>query len=98
MKPFLSDAEIQQLAEQYGAPLLVLDCDQLQKQYESLQQALPGVDFFYAVKAFPNDAVINSLKQMGAGFDLASLGEIEQVHQNRVNPRNTIHHSSNQER
>ena len=91
MKPFISDAEIQQLAEQYGSPLLVLDCGQLREQYKSLQHALPNVDFFYAVKAFPNDAVINTLKQMGAGFDLASLGEIEQVRQHRVNPRNTIH-------
>lgn len=91
MKAFLSDVEIQRLAEQNGSPLLVLDCAQLQKQYKSLQQALPGVDFFYALKAFPNDAVINSLKQMGAGFDLASSGEIEQIRQHRVNPRRTIH-------
>ena len=91
MKAFLSDVEIQRLAEQNGSPLLVLDCAQLQKQYKSLQQALPGVDFFYALKAFPNDAVINSLKQMGVGFDLASSGEIEQIRQHRVNPRRTIH-------
>ena len=91
MKPFLSDAEIQQLADQHGSPLLVLDCEQLQKQYKSLQQALPDVEFFYALKAFPNDAVINTLKELGSGFDLASLGEIEQVRQHRVNPRNTIH-------
>ena len=91
MKPFLSDAAIQQLADQHGSPLLVLDCGRLQEQYRSLQQALPGVDFFYAVKAFPNDAIINTLNQMGAGFDLASLGEIEQVRRFKVNPRNTIH-------
>ena len=91
MKPFLSDAKIQQLADQHGSPLLVLDCEQLQEQYKSLQQALPGVDFFYAVKAFPDDSVINTLKQMGSGFDLASLGEIEQVRHHRVNPRKTIH-------
>ncbi|MCW9031929.1 MAG: type III PLP-dependent enzyme, partial [Gammaproteobacteria bacterium] len=91
MKPFLTDAEIQQMSDQYGSPLLVLDCAQLQEQYTSLQQALPGVDFFYAVKAFPNDSVINTLNQLGAGFDLASLGEINQVRNYRVNPRNTIH-------
>ncbi|MDH5369755.1 MAG: type III PLP-dependent enzyme [Gammaproteobacteria bacterium] len=91
MKPFLSDAKIQQLADQHGSPLLVLDCEQLQEQYKSLQQALPGVDFFYAVKAFPDDSVINTLIQMGSGFDLASLGEIEQVRHHRVNPRKTIH-------
>ena len=94
MKPLLSDAEIQQLADQHGSPLLVVDCEQLQKQYKSLQQALPDVEFFYALKAFPNDAVINTLKELGSGFDLASLGEIEQVRQHRVNPRTTIHSSN----
>ncbi|MDH5659890.1 MAG: type III PLP-dependent enzyme, partial [Gammaproteobacteria bacterium] len=34
---------------------------------------------------------INTLIQMGSGFDLASLGEIEQVRHHRVNPRKTIH-------
>ena len=91
MKPFISDAKVQQLADQYGSPLLILDCEQLQAQYERLQQALPNVDFFYAVKAFPNDAVIDTLNKMGAGFDLASLGEIEQVRHQGVNPRHTIH-------
>jgi len=91
MKPFLTDAQIQQLADQHGSPLLLLDCAQLEKQYKDLQQALPNVEFFYAVKAFPNDAIINTLNQLGAGFDLASLGEIEQVRQHRVKPRKTIH-------
>ena len=91
MNPFLTDAEIQQLADQHGAPLMVIDCAQLQQQYEDLQNALPGVGFFYAVKAFPNDAVINTLKQLGSGFDLASLGEIEQVRRHGVSPRNSIH-------
>lgn len=91
MKPFLTDAQIQQLADQHGSPLLLVDCARLEKQYKDLQQALPNVEFFYAVKAFPNDAIINTLNQLGAGFDLASLGEIEQVRQHRVKPRKTIH-------
>lgn len=91
MKPFLTDAQIQQLAEQHGSPLLVLDCAQVEEQYKKLQSALPNVEFFYAVKAFPNDAIINTLNQLGAGFDLASLGEIEQVRYHRVKPRKTIH-------
>ncbi|MDH5485230.1 MAG: type III PLP-dependent enzyme [Gammaproteobacteria bacterium] len=91
MTAFLKDIEIQQLAEQHGAPLLVLDCARLQQQYDDLQAALPGVEFFYAVKALPNDAVINTLKQLGAGFDIASSGEIDQVHRQQINPRRTIH-------
>lgn len=91
MKPFLTDAQIQQLAEQHGSPLLVLDCAQLEQQYKVLQHALPNVNFFYAVKAFANDAVIKTLKELGSGFDLASLGEIEQVRFHKIEPRKTIH-------
>lgn len=88
---FLTDVEIQQLADQKGAPLLVLDCQQLQSQYHSLQAALPGVRLFYAVKAFPHAAIINTLNQLGAGFDLASSGEIDLASSQGINPRNTIH-------
>lgn len=91
MNHILTDAQIKQLAEEHGTPLLVLDCQTLKTQIETLSQALPNVDFFYAVKAFPHPAVINTMHQQGVGFDLASSGEIELVQGFHVNPRNTIH-------
>ena len=91
MTGFLPDARIQELAQQHGTPLLVLDCNVLKQQVERLRRALPGVDFFYAVKAFPHPDIINTMDQSGVGFDLASSGEIELVRQFYVNPRNTIH-------
>jgi ornithine decarboxylase len=91
MSGFLSDSRLQELAQQHGTPLLVLDCQVLKRQVEQLRAALPGVDFFYAVKAFPHPDIINTMDQCGVGFDLASSGEIELVRQFYVNPRNTIH-------
>jgi len=91
MSRFLTDNRIRELAEQHGTPLLVLDCNILKQQVDQLRAALPGVDFFYAVKAFPHPDIINTMDQCGVGFDLASSGEIELVRQFYVNPRNTIH-------
>jgi len=91
MTPFLEDAAIQSLAEEHGTPLFLLDCKTMESQYRSLQRALPGVDFFYAVKALPHDAVIRTLNLCGAGFDIASSGEISLLRRHYVNPRNTIH-------
>jgi ornithine decarboxylase len=91
MSGFISDARIRELVNAHGTPLLVLDCQILKQQVESLRQALPGVDFFYAVKAFPHPDIINTMDQCDVGFDLASSGEIELVRQFYVNPRNTIH-------
>jgi ornithine decarboxylase len=56
-----------------------------------LKQALPGVDFYYAVKALPHDAVIRTLEHCGAGFDIASSGEIALLRHRYINPRATIH-------
>jgi len=91
MSSHLSDSEIEQLAQQHGTPLFVVDCDQLRRQYDSLNAALPGVDLFYAIKAYSHPAVIETLSQCGAGFDLASSGEIELVRGLHINPRRTIH-------
>lgn len=79
------------LVEQHGSPLLLLDCDKLADQYRQLSAALPGVGLYYAVKAFPHVAIVNTLKQLGARFDIASTGEINLLRKQKVNPRDTIH-------
>jgi ornithine decarboxylase len=76
---------------EHGSPLLVLDVQRAREQYYALQQALPGVDLYYAVKSFPHPALLSLLADMGAGFDLASSGEIELVRDLRVMARRTIH-------
>ena len=91
MSNFLPNDEIRGLAARHGTPLLALDCAVLKQQYEKLSSALPGVQFFYAIKAFPHPEIINTLYQCGVGFDIASSGEIELVRQFYVNPRLTIH-------
>ncbi|HSC76365.1 MAG TPA: type III PLP-dependent enzyme [Pseudomonadales bacterium] len=85
------EAKTRELVEQYGSPLLLLDCDKLADQYRQLSAALPGVGLYYAVKAFPHAAIVNKLNQLGACFDIASTGEINLLRKQKVNPRNTIH-------
>ena len=81
----------QALVEQYGSPLLLLDCDKLVKQYHELSNALPGVEFFYAIKSLPHPAAIHTLEQLGAGFDIATSGEIDLLWEQHAAPRHTIH-------
>ena len=81
----------QQMAQQHGTPLLILDCDQLVKQFNVLSEALPGVELYYAIKALPHPAAIQTLDALGAGFDIASSGEIELIREQGVSARHTIH-------
>lgn len=85
------ESRTRMLVEQYGSPLLLLDCEKLAEQYRQLSAALPDVGLYYAVKAFPHAAIVNTLNQLGAGFDIASTGEINLLRKQKVNPRNTIH-------
>lgn len=79
------------LARRHGTPLLVLDCGVLRRQYDRLRSALPGVELFYAVKAFGHPAVLRTLAEAGASFDIASAGEGEQLRRLGVRGRRVIH-------
>lgn len=80
-----------ELVKQYGSPLLVFDRNILEQQFKSLQQALPGVELYYAIKALPHEAVLETLDKLDAGFDVASSGELELLLKLKVSGRRTIH-------
>ncbi|MCW8957214.1 MAG: type III PLP-dependent enzyme, partial [Gammaproteobacteria bacterium] len=88
----LSEIEqIESLVAIHGSPLMILNCDVIRQQYRSLEQALPGVTLHFALKPFPHPAVINTLLQEGASFDLASNGEVDMVQEAGVPADMTIH-------
>lgn len=87
----LTEAEIRGLAGRFGSPLLVLDCEQVRRQYHSLKAALPGVDLHYALKPLPHAAVVSCLRDEGAFFDLATTGEVELVKAQGIAPERCIH-------
>lgn len=71
--------QIQSLVALHGSPLMILDCEVVRQQYRSLNAALPGVTLHFALKPLPHPSVVNTLKQEGASFDLASSGEVDMV-------------------
>lgn len=79
------------LVREFGSPLLVLDADKVRRKYLSLKQALPGVRIYYAVKSLPHPAILRILADMGAGFDMASSGEIDLIRDLKISARRTIH-------
>ena len=86
-----TNQEIEQLAAQYGAPLMVLDCEAIRRQYHALKNALPSVTLHFALKPLPLAAVVRTLLTEGASFDLATSGEIDLVAGEGVPSERTIH-------
>lgn len=79
------------LVKQHGSPLLVVRRSILLAQFHALQKYLPGVDLYYAIKAFPHPEIIRILAEAGCHFDVASAGEIDLLKPLQVGGRRTIH-------
>jgi ornithine decarboxylase len=85
------NSDLEALVARYGSPLMIVDCERIRGQYRALAAALPGVDLHYALKPLPEAAVVETLKQEGAYFDLASSGEVDVVRAAGVAAERCIH-------
>ncbi|UCF98669.1 MAG: type III PLP-dependent enzyme [Spirochaetaceae bacterium] len=70
------------LAAEHGTPLIVVDHEALRRNYQTFRQLLPRVQIYYAVKANPDPAILETFYHLGASFDVASLSEFHLVHKN----------------
>jgi ornithine decarboxylase len=88
--PYAPEA-LEALADQFGSPLFVIDCDRIRGQYRALARALPGVDLHYALKPLPDRTVVQVLAREGASFDLATDGEVDLVRDAGIPPARCVH-------
>lgn len=77
----ISKGRLKKLAEEHGTPLLVIDHDELRKNFRSFRKYLPRVQPYFAVKAGADPAVVRTLFKEGSSFDVASMPEFELVYE-----------------
>ncbi|MEN6498703.1 MAG: type III PLP-dependent enzyme [Thermoguttaceae bacterium] len=77
----LTPDQLQDLAKKHGTPLFVVDHEELRRNYTEFKRHLPRVQAYYAVKANPDPAIVRTLYQAGASFDVASMPEFLIVHE-----------------
>lgn len=78
-KPFATKEQLEELAQTYPTPFYVYSEAELRRRIEALKAAFawnPGFKEFFAVKATPNPAILNILKEYGCGTDCASDTEL----------------------
>jgi ornithine decarboxylase len=74
-------SELKKLVKEHGTPLFVIDHDEIRHNYAEFKKRLPRVQAYYAVKANPDPAIVKTLYEAGASFDVASMPEFEIVYQ-----------------
>ena len=72
---------LQAIADRVGTPAYVYSGNLIRAQYHALDDALQGIRhrICYSVKANGNLGVLRVLKQLGAGADIVSVGELRRV-------------------
>jgi diaminopimelate decarboxylase len=80
-KLYCEGVSVGALAEKFGTPLYIYSRRTLTDHFTKLDTALASIDhrICYATKANSNLAVLRTLANLGAGFDIVSAGELRRV-------------------
>ena len=72
-------------------PYLVTDLDTVAQRHAAFSRALPGVQSFYAMKCNPSPEILQVLAGRGAGFEVASLGEMRALQRLGIAPADVLY-------
>lgn len=72
-----SQRRVQNLVRRHGTPIMAISRSALKAQVDRFRRHLPRVAPYYAIKANPHPEVLKVMVAAGAGFDVASIGEIQ---------------------
>ncbi len=85
------EKQIQTIIDRFDSSFFFYDLDGLKKKLENMQKDLdPDIKLWYACKANPMSAIIKVLRNLNFGLDIASEGELHQVLNTGVSPKNII--------
>lgn len=69
--------EIIQSAKKYQTPFLLIDLQQVVKNYKEIKKNIDNAEVFYAVKANDHPEIIKTLVKEGSSFEISSLNEMQ---------------------
>ena len=77
----MEDVPLRDIIQKYGSPCYAYSKQAISENFLAYQQALSSRNHLicYAVKSNSNIAVLQTLANLGAGFDIVSVGELERV-------------------
>lgn len=79
-------SRIKAFADTKETPFVVIDNRIVRQHYNDLVQAFPYASVYYAVKANPGNRLLESLRDAGSNFDIASVYELDKVLGLNVSP------------
>jgi ornithine decarboxylase len=72
-------------------PYLLCDLDTVAERYNRFTTTMQGVNCFYAMKCNSTPEVLRTLASLGAGFEVASVGELRMLQDIGVDPADVLY-------
>lgn len=78
---FIEDCAVKDIVAHFGSPCYIYSKAKIKNNWQNFSQAFQSIPhrLCYAVKANSNIAILNTLVDLQAGFDIVSIGELERV-------------------
>ena len=90
-KLFVGGVPASEAVRQFGSPVYLYDLDVLKRTYNKLRNGLrDDVRLFYSLKANPSLCIGAAFRELGAGAEIASTGELETALKAEFAPDNII--------
>lgn len=89
---YFKNLDWEALRQQYGTPFYIYSGEFIEKRFSAYSGTINGrpVKIAYAVKANSNIYLLKRLAQLGAGFDIVSVGELERVLLAGADPKTVV--------
>lgn len=77
----VEEVPVAEIVKRHGSPCYIYSRATFERHWHAFDQAFAGYPHLvcYAVKANSNIGILSCLAQLGSGFDIVSLGELERV-------------------
>ncbi len=81
---------VTQIVGETGTPVYIYDAGTVAARYAAVREAFPSFEVLYSMKANPSLALLGLLRQLGAGVEIASGGELFVVNQVGFDPLDIV--------
>ena len=90
---FIDGISLKKIAGDFGTPCFIYSHNDLVKNFSEIKNVFASEKrkVFYSVKANSNLSILKVLLELGAGFDIVSLGELERVIKIGAQPEKIIY-------
>ena len=84
---------VDDLAKDFGTPCFVYSESSISRNFNEIRDVFntDKKKVYYSVKANSNLTILKLLKDLGSGFDIVSMGELERVMKIGVDPKNIVY-------